>query len=504
MAKKVKMKIKFSTIKPYLPIVLIITLALVLRLFALINYGDFWSDEMFSFTYSQKHWLQSWQFWVWETNPPLHMLLLKLWFLVFPANEVFARIPSVLFGLTNIIILYTFCKKQFTNKNIATTTALLLALNPLHILYSATNRTYTLLLLLATISTILFYQLFIEEKKDKKTIIYFAIINLLLLYSHITALMFFGCQLIVLFAFKKSLTKWIKYNIIPGLLWLIWAIPSISAKLSIETAQNSWFFNLRDIWSLKFANLQLILLGPITSITSAVLLVTLIVGTLGLLIYQKRKSFDPKLFFIIIFATLPIITAFFTNFNAPKFFLISLPWLIVLISYIIHHFYNRQTIITPVILFAYCFGIILLFQHFPLSNWAQVNNFLNSNYNSNKKQLLIYDSYANRNEINRYIKNEINKIPYIPTENSNMDWDKMLITQNYFRLRPALSELKLWATENSLTTNENIFILQYPTDNFVSIDLVSAFKELGYKTTKQTPTEIFNNPTLYLLEKIHE
>lgn len=498
-----KTRIKFSKIKPHLPIILIITLALVLRIIALVQYGDFWSDEMFSFVYSQKSWMDSWRFWVWETNPPLYTFIMKLWFFIFPDNEIFARIPSIVFGTANVLAIYIFSKKIFS-KNIAITAALLLALNPTHVLYSATNRTYALLLLLATISTVLFYQLFIEEKTDKKTTALFAITNCLLLYAHLTSILFFGCQLIILLAYKKSFWKWIKYNIIPGLFWLIWAIPSFGSKLSFSTVQNTWFFNLQNVFTLKLYNLQLILLGPINNIWSIILLITFLVLALGLVIYQKRKSFDPNLFFVIIFATIPVALTLLTNFNAPKFFLISLPWLMILLGYVIHNLCKRLTITTPIIILAYCFSLFLFFQHFPLASWDQVNNFLNQYRDNGKTQLFIYESYVNKNEIERYVKNDIAKIPYIPTQNADMDWNRMLITQNYFRLEPKLEELKLWVNKNDLTKNENIFILQYKTNTFVHIDLVSAFKELGYRVTKQTTTEVLSSPTFYLLEKVHE
>ena len=91
-----------------LALVTIILLALALRIFAIIQDGDFWFDAWFSFNYSQKPWLDSFKFWTWETNPPFHMVVLKFWFYIFPKNELFARLPSLIFGVTSIYFLLLF------------------------------------------------------------------------------------------------------------------------------------------------------------------------------------------------------------------------------------------------------------------------------------------------------------------------------------------------------------------------------------------------------------
>src|SRR3989338_2049111 len=101
--------------KKFLPIVLTLLLATALRLFTLFGVGDFIWDEMFSFVYSQKPWLASFQFLLLETNPPLHLLTLKLWWYIFPENEFFSRLPSFLFGVGTVFAVY-IAGKNFFNK----------------------------------------------------------------------------------------------------------------------------------------------------------------------------------------------------------------------------------------------------------------------------------------------------------------------------------------------------------------------------------------------------
>ncbi|MBU1613359.1 glycosyltransferase family 39 protein, partial [Patescibacteria group bacterium] len=209
------------------PLLAILLLALVLRIFALLKYGDFWWDEIFSVTYSQKPWLESIKFWTWETNPFFHMLVLKIWFYFFSPNEITARFPSIIFGVAGVWSLFRF-GLIFFNRRIAYTAAFLLALAPYHIFMSCTARGYALLTLLAIINVHYFLLLFYRQEKNRKNIIIFAVSLLALLFTHLTAAWVILAEIIIMLtAGKKYIVEYVKYSIIPFALWLIWAIPSV-------------------------------------------------------------------------------------------------------------------------------------------------------------------------------------------------------------------------------------------------------------------------------------
>ena len=99
---------KKQKILNYLPLIIIIMFAFILRLITILKLGPFYFDEAFSFSYSQKPLLISLKYWLWETNPPLHMVFLKSWLQIFPADEFWARIPSLIFGTASIYYIYHF------------------------------------------------------------------------------------------------------------------------------------------------------------------------------------------------------------------------------------------------------------------------------------------------------------------------------------------------------------------------------------------------------------
>jgi mannosyltransferase len=172
---------------------IIILSAATLRLLAILHVGDFTWDEMFSFTYSQKPWLDSLTFWTWETNPPLHLIFLKLWFYIFPADEFWQRIPSLIFGVITVWWVYKIGRDYF-HERVGQISAILLALHPYHIFISTFGRAYSLLLCLTAISIYYFLKIFVKNEFSKKDLIILAAINLLISYAHLTGFfILMGC-----------------------------------------------------------------------------------------------------------------------------------------------------------------------------------------------------------------------------------------------------------------------------------------------------------------------
>lgn len=78
-----------------------------------------------------------------DFHPPLYYLFLKLWTNLFGYSEIALRIPSVIFGVLTIFVVYKIGKKLFNEKT-GLVAALLIATNPLAIYYSQEARMYSL------------------------------------------------------------------------------------------------------------------------------------------------------------------------------------------------------------------------------------------------------------------------------------------------------------------------------------------------------------------------
>jgi uncharacterized membrane protein len=78
-----------------------------------------------------------------DFHPPLYYLFMEVWGSLLGTSEVVLRLPSVLFALGTITILYKLIKKQF-NETTALVVGLLLATAPLFIYYSQEARMYSM------------------------------------------------------------------------------------------------------------------------------------------------------------------------------------------------------------------------------------------------------------------------------------------------------------------------------------------------------------------------
>jgi uncharacterized membrane protein len=90
-----------------------------------------------------------------DFHPPFYYLFLKVWSMAFGFSEVALRIPSVIFGVLTVLLIYLIGRKIF-NEKVALISSLLLATSGLHIYYSQEARMYGLATLLVSLAVYLF------------------------------------------------------------------------------------------------------------------------------------------------------------------------------------------------------------------------------------------------------------------------------------------------------------------------------------------------------------
>lgn len=116
---------------------------------------SFWLDEAISALTAAKPFPFQWTDIYGDFQPPLYYLILRLMMYIPNWSEWFLRLPSVLFGVATVGVLYYFTKEKFGEK-IALTSCLLLAISQFHIYYSQELRMYSLLGLFALLAMWLF------------------------------------------------------------------------------------------------------------------------------------------------------------------------------------------------------------------------------------------------------------------------------------------------------------------------------------------------------------
>jgi mannosyltransferase len=440
--------------------IIILAGAFFVRILATVNIGDFSWDEVFSFAFSQKPWGQSWVYWTWETNPPLHMILQKLWFYVFPANEFFARLPAVLCSTATVAAIYAFGKKFFT-KNTGLIAAALLAFHPYHIFLAAFARGYSMLLLLAIISIYFFLKIYASKEAGKYDFFILATINLLLAYTHLTAFLVLICETVILLVLsRKEIASWLKLHIIPALLWLIWAIPALIAKATGGDLGSAWFFNFQGGFWKIFIPLKLFLFGPVGTAFALALLILLTLG-ISYIIYRDRKTKNIETTFLLmlIFCLIPIIAATVLSLYNIRFLIIALPAFILCVGYVIGRLTQNTPLIAALVIIALCApGVSRLFSGMPYQDWNKVNRYLAEHYNPHKKQLFICNDFIESLLIDKYYTAQQPKKIYFVTDGGN-NWEKALILQNYKHYLHSENEMNSWYDKNRISGYDEIFML---------------------------------------------
>lgn len=199
---------------------LIIILGFSLRI---INLGkhSFWCDELLAISLG-KHTIK----WMIDyitfndAHPPLFYIMVHFW-LKLGENEFILRILPLIFGVMCIPTGY-FLGKKFKNEKTGFFLSSFISLSPSFILWSQIVKSYTFFTLMTILSFISFFNLL--EQKNKKWIIFFTLINTLLLYTHNLSFIVILIQFFILLILKKFNFYFFMSFLITFFLYIPWLI----------------------------------------------------------------------------------------------------------------------------------------------------------------------------------------------------------------------------------------------------------------------------------------
>jgi hypothetical protein len=205
-----------------------------------------------------------------DFHPPFYYLVIRGWWLVVGGSEIALRIPSVLFGILTIYVVYLIAKELKQKWPIVP--ALFLATSGLHIYYSQEARMYVLATFLVTLA-VYFYIV-------KKWKLFAIILPIIFLTDYLSLLIF-----PVLYLYKRS-KKLLLASIpffITFLAWLPYLSKQLVAGMSIE--DSSW-------WNI---------LGPVTLKNVALIPTKFMIG---------RVNIDNKFIYALVIVAISIIFTF--------------------------------------------------------------------------------------------------------------------------------------------------------------------------------------------------
>lgn len=128
-------------------------------------------------------------------NHIAYSLLARLTQVVLGRGEWAIRLPALLMGLFSIFMVWRFGRTWLKSKT-ALLASGLLAVSPVHVLWSTSARGYTGLMLFSLISTILYFQ--IIHSPSRRNIIFYIIANVFGIYFHLYAVWVLVIQMVFL------------------------------------------------------------------------------------------------------------------------------------------------------------------------------------------------------------------------------------------------------------------------------------------------------------------
>jgi mannosyltransferase len=299
--------------------------------------GDksFWLDEAISVAIARSSWLEMWSIISrGEANMALYYVLLH-WWLIFGQTEPIVRGLSVVFSVLTIPVIYGLGTRLFGRK-IGLTAALLLAVSPFIIEYSQEARSYSLVLLLSTLSTLLLVS--VIQRSSKWWWAGYIVISGLAVYAHVYAAFVLLAQSISLLFLRRQEIPW--KGIAGSWAAVVALVMPLAASILTSSAHNiDWA--LRPDWREVYNLFSTLTFGKLLS--AALLVPCLLAFTRGVRSWIGfRSSAETWRYALLVFwLFVPVILAFsisqFKPLFAPQYFIILLPPMALLAAAGIFH-----------------------------------------------------------------------------------------------------------------------------------------------------------------------
>lgn len=351
----IKKSARFIDQNKYLILLIsIILLAAILRLKGL-STRDIWYDEALDVLQAEKSIAQISK----DVATPIHYYFVHF-FLLFGKNSFILGLPSVIFGVTSVFLLYLIGEK-ISNKNLGLVSAFLLSISPMHIEFSQQILHYSYFIFFCLLS-LYFYLDFILGPKDKKikwgSLILFILFTGINFLTHVSAFLVVAIEAIYLAYFLLRNCKLViskikikKYIIILVILTVL-LIGVIAAKVGggyyLKLFSQNINFGFNKPIELGFSlskQLQTTLLSFNKQFFVAMfswfgigkgfrLYLYFSLFVLGLLSFVRKRSFSMLLFFLI-WIGFPFISLYFikpSHWFEEKYFIFIIPLYLLIIS----------------------------------------------------------------------------------------------------------------------------------------------------------------------------
>lgn len=331
-----------------------VVLNLMLRLL-FITVPDVQLDEPFSIYYASVGWDALWEMIPNENSPPLHFIFLKCWASLVGVSVFALRLPSVVFTSFTVVFVILIGEK-YLKRYTGIIAAVFYTFSNLVMYHSHEIRVYGWFIFISAASFYLFFK-YLETEKTK-WVLWLAVINTLVLYSHFVGWFVLGIQgLSVLLTYRTSLITMIKKGLllcIPVLLYL----PYLAIFLSRVTklSKGTWIDPpvLHDLYRMFYKSLN----EPIM----VIVILTLFTGYAAYSLFGKYRSgvlFKYRVT-VILWWGVPLVGlwaySFFMPFYLTRYVVFGVPGLCLYFAFILSAYQDWLPKAAP-----YLITVVLLF-----------------------------------------------------------------------------------------------------------------------------------------------
>ncbi|MBI3520136.1 MAG: glycosyltransferase family 39 protein [Bacteroidetes bacterium] len=297
-----------------------------------LDFSSFWYDEIIAVKSASEDFGHIKHVSEWDNNPPFYYYCLSVWIKLLNNSEFCSRLLSVLFVSFSGGIVFLFANKYFNKVTAIVTSFLFLSSNVLFF-YSHEARAYALVLLLALLSSYLYFSL--KERPVIKTMILLGLINFLLIYTHyISGLVIAFETILMFFCFEKKQKKYFFYSTLISILFtaIRFTKKQILLILAFNGSGKTFWLKKADIHSL-----YTVLTSFFFNKTLVIPLILLIFIGIALLLKFKTKDS----FFAVLYSFLvgigSVVVLFIMGTQTPifldRYLIFSIPFILLLIAY---------------------------------------------------------------------------------------------------------------------------------------------------------------------------
>ena len=273
-----------------------------------------WLDEGATVALARTSWRHfAWVWWHGEASlQTVYFLLMRGW-MHGGLSEVWLRLPSALFGIASIPLLYMVARKLMPAGPALAGTALL-TFSPAAIYYSQEARSYSLAILLVLLSTY-FFVLAVECGRRRDWALW-TLLGIASFYTHYFAALVVVAQAISLF-FKAPPVPWRK-AFVCGSLILLAALPGLSYVFRAPPE------NLHFLWMPRATPREIWHLAKFFGGSGVKVAVALVLWVAGVsMIFRQRRAVEAGSFWrgvlIVLWATVPAIILGMISIREPLF-----------------------------------------------------------------------------------------------------------------------------------------------------------------------------------------